>query len=121
MESLARPPAEVAGVPQVVGDEATAPPVAADRAAVPLVMAVKAAVHPGMPRLVLKLKDPPMRSVRAAGMSPVNSSPVVLEAMVAITESILSPLHPVSPQSAREPAPGPVSPQSPLLSPLLVP
>ncbi len=89
--SLACPPAEVAGVPQVVGDEATAPPVVADGAVVPLVVAVKAAAHPGMPRLVRKLEDPPMRSVWAAGMSPVNSSPVVLEAMVAITESAPEP------------------------------
>ncbi len=90
--SLACPPAEVAGVPQVVGDEATAPPVVADGAVVPLVVAVKAATHPGMPRLVRKLEDPSMRSVWAAGMSPVNSSPVVLEAMVAITESAPEPV-----------------------------
>ncbi len=36
VESLARSPAKVAGVPQVVGDKAAAPPVAADGAAVPL-------------------------------------------------------------------------------------
>ncbi len=40
VESLARSPAEVAGVPQVVSDEATAPPVVADRAAAPLVAAI---------------------------------------------------------------------------------
>ncbi len=45
VESLARSPAEVAGVPQVVGDEATASPVAADGAAVPLVAAVEAAAQ----------------------------------------------------------------------------
>ncbi len=73
VDSLVRSPS------QVVGDEATAPPVAADGAVVPLVTAVEAAVHPGMPRLVCKLEDPPMRSVRAAGMSPVNSNPVVTE------------------------------------------
>ncbi len=59
----------------------------ADGAAVPLMAAVKAAAHPGMPRQVRKLEDSPMRSVRAADFSPMKSSPVVLEAMVAITES----------------------------------
>ncbi len=82
VESLARSPAKVAGVPQVVGDKAAAPPVAADGAAVPLMAAVKAAAHPGMPRLVRKLEDSPMRSIRAADFSPMKSSPVVLEAMV---------------------------------------
>ncbi len=94
--SLARSPA------QVVGDEATAPPVAADGAAVPLVAVVEAAVHPGILRLVCKLDDPPMRSVRAAGMSPVNSSPVVLEAMMAVTETASEPAPPT--ESAPEPA-----------------
>ncbi len=47
VEFLARSPAKVAGVPQVVGDEAAAPPVAADEAAVSLVAADKAAAHPG--------------------------------------------------------------------------
>ncbi len=46
-ESLARSPAKVAGVPQVVGDKAAAPPVVADGAAVPLMATVKAAAHPG--------------------------------------------------------------------------
>ncbi len=55
VEALARSPAKVAGVPQVVGEKAAAPPVAADGAAVPLMAAVKAAAHPGMPRLVRKL------------------------------------------------------------------
>ncbi len=41
VEALARSPAKVAGVPQVVGDKAAAPPVAADGAAVPLLVAVK--------------------------------------------------------------------------------
>ncbi len=95
VESLARSPA------QVVGDEATAPSVAADGAAVPLVAVVEAAVHPGILRLVCKLDDPPMRSVRAAGMSPVNSSPVVLEAMVAVTETTPEPAPPT--ESAPEP------------------
>ncbi len=102
VESLARSPA------QVVGDEATAPPVAADRAAVPLVTAVEAAVHPGMPRLVCKLEDPPMRSVRAAGMSPVNSSPVVTEPALfrEPTESAPEPAPFREPtESAPEPAP----------------
>ncbi len=92
VESLAHSPAKVAGVPQVVGDKAAAPPVEADGAAVPLMAAVKAAAHPGMPRLVCKLEDPPMRSVRAAGMSPVNSSPVV-------TESAPEPAPPLWPTS----------------------
>ncbi len=100
VESLARSPAKVAGVPQVVGDKAAAPPVAADGVAVPLMAAVKAAAHPGMPRLVRKLEDSPMRSVRAADFSPMKSSPVVLEAMVAITESAPEPT-----ESAPEPAP----------------
>ncbi len=98
VEALARSPAKVAGVPQVVGDKAAAPPVAADGAAVPLLVAVKAAAHPGIPRRVCKLEDPPMRSVRAAGMSPVNSSPVV-------TESAPEPAPPREPtESAPEPA-----------------
>ncbi len=100
VESLARSPAKVAGVPQVVGDKAAAPPVAADGAVVPLMAAVKAAAHPRMPRLVRKLEDSPMRSVRAADFSPMKSSPVVLEAMVAITESTPEPT-----ESAPEPAP----------------
>ncbi len=82
VEALARSPAKVAGLPQVVGDKAAAPPVAAEGAAVPLMAAVKAAAHPGMPRLVRKLEDSPMRSVRAADFSPTKPSPVVLEAMV---------------------------------------
>ncbi len=99
VEALARSPAKVAGVPQVVGDKAAAPPVAADGAAVPLLVAVKAAAHPGIPRRVCKLEDPPMRSVRAAGMSPVNSSLVV-------TESAPEPAPPREPtESAPEPAP----------------
>ncbi len=57
-EFLARSLAKVAGVPQVVGDEAAAPPVAAD----------EAAAHPGISGLVRKLEDPPMRSVRAVGL-----------------------------------------------------
>ncbi len=80
VEALARSPAKVAGVPQVVGYKAAAPPVAADGAAVPLMAAVKAAAHPGMPRLLLKMEDSPMRSVRAADFSPTKPSPVVLEA-----------------------------------------
>ncbi len=67
VESLARSPAKVAGVPQVVGDKAAAPPVAADGAAVPLMAAVKAAAHPGMPRLVCKLEDPAQLSFVSAG------------------------------------------------------
>ncbi len=99
VDALARSPAKVAGVPQVVGDKAAAPPVAADGAAVPLLVAVKAAEHPGIPRRVCKLEDPPMRSVRAAGMSPVNSSPVV-------TESAPEPAPPREPtESAPEPTP----------------
>ncbi len=98
VEALARSPAKVAGVPQVVGDKAAAPPVVADGAAVPLLVAVKAAAHPGIPRRVCKLEDPPMRSVRAAGMSPVNSSPLV-------TESAPEPAPPREPtESAPEPA-----------------
>ncbi len=103
IESLARSPAKVAGVPQVVGDKAAAPPVAADRAALPLMAAVKAAAHPGMPRLVRKLEDSPMRSVWAADFSPMKSSPVVLEAMVAITESAPEPAPPREPTESCEP------------------
>ncbi len=103
VEALARPPAKVAGVPQVVGDKAAAPPVAADGAAVPLLAAVKAAAHPGMPRWVCKLEDPPMRSVRAAGMSPVNSSPVVTE----------SASEPAPAREAMESAPEPAPPREP--------
>ncbi len=91
VEALARSPAKVAGVPQVVGDKAAAPPVAADGAAVPLMTAVKAAAHPGMPRLVRKLEDSPMRSVRAADFSPTKPSPVVLEAMVERARSAPEP------------------------------
>ncbi len=40
VEALARSPAKVAGVPQVVGDKAAAPPVVADGAAVPLLAAL---------------------------------------------------------------------------------
>ncbi len=58
VEALARSPAKVTGVPQVVGDKAAAPPVAADGAAVPLLAAVRAAAHNGMPRLVRKLDLP---------------------------------------------------------------
>ncbi len=65
VEALARSPAKVAGVSQVVGDKAAAPPVAA----------VRAAAHNGMPRLVRKLEDSPMRSVRAADFPPMKSSP----------------------------------------------
>ncbi len=111
VESLARSPAKVAGVPQVVGDKAAAPPAAADGAVVPLRIAVKAAAHPGMPRLVRKLEDSPMRSVRAADFSPMKSSPVVLEAMVAITESAPEPT-----ESAPEPAP-PYEPTESALEP----
>ncbi len=67
-EFLARSPAKVAGVPQMVGDEAAAPQVAADEAAVSLVAADEAAAHPGIPGLLRKQEDPPMRSVRAAGI-----------------------------------------------------
>ncbi len=103
VESLARSPAKMAGVPQVVGDKAAAPPVAADGAAVPLMAAVKAAAHPGMPRLVRKLEDSPMRSVQAADFSPMKSSPVVLEAMVAITESAPEPVPPREPTESAPP------------------
>ncbi len=56
VEFLACSPDKVAGVPLVVGDEAAVSPVAAD----------EAAAHPGIPGLVRKLEDPPIRSVRAA-------------------------------------------------------
>ncbi len=106
VEALARSPAKVAGVPQVGGDKAAAPPVAADGAAVPLMAAVKAAVHPGMPRLVRKLEDSPMRSVRAADFSPTKPSPVVLEAMVESARSAPEPAPIREPtESAPEPAP----------------
>ncbi len=68
VEFLARSPAKVAGVPQVVVDKAAAPPVAADEAAETPVVADEATAHPEIPGLVRKLKDPPMRSVRAAGI-----------------------------------------------------
>ncbi len=117
VESLAHSPAKVAGVPQVVGDKAAAPPVAADGAAVPLMAAVKAAAHPGMLRLVRKLEDSPMRSVQAADLSPMKSSPVVLEAMVAITESAPEPTEsapePAPPREHTESAPEPALPRDP--------
>ncbi len=78
-------------MPQVVGDEAAAPPVAAVEAAVSLVAAAEAAAHPGIPGLVRKLEDPPMRSVRAAGI-PRLAPP---KAAVPAPE----PAHSVSPQS----------------------
>ncbi len=106
VKSSARSPAKVAGVPQVVGDKAVAPPVVADGAALALMAAVKAAAHPRMPRQVRKLEDLPMRSVWAADFSPMKSSPVVLEAMVAITESAPEPAPPREPiEFAPEPAP----------------
>ncbi len=106
VEALARSPAKVAGVPQVVGDKAAAPPVAADGAAVPLLAAVKAAAHPGMPRLVRKLEDSPMRSVQAADFSPTKPSPVVLEAMVESARSAPEPAPIREPtDSVPEPAP----------------
>ncbi len=49
VEALARSPAKVAGVPQVVGDKAAAPPVAADGAAVPLLVAIKSCSAPWDP------------------------------------------------------------------------
>ncbi len=113
VEALARSPAKVAGVPQVVGDKAAAAPVAADGAAVPLMAAVKAAAHPRLPRLVRKLEDSPMRSVRAADSSPTKPSPVVLEAMVERARSAPEPAPireptysaPEPAESAPEPAP----------------
>ncbi len=66
VEFLARSPDKVAGVPLVVGDEAAVSPVAADEAAMSPVAADEAAAHPGIPGLVRKLEDPPIRSVRAA-------------------------------------------------------
>ncbi len=125
VEALARSPAKVAGVPQVVGNKAAAPPVAADGAAVPLMAAVKAAAHPGMPRLVRKLEDSPMRSVRAADFSPTKPSPVVLEAMVERARSAPEPapireptysapvLDPAPVWEPTEPAPGPAPPWHP--------
>ncbi len=68
VEFLACSPAKVAGVPQVVVDEAAVPPVAADKAAMSPVVADEAAAHPGIPGLVRKLEDPPMRSVQTAGI-----------------------------------------------------
>ncbi len=43
-------------------------PVAADKAAMSPVVADEAAAHPGIPGLVCKLEDPPMRSGQAAGI-----------------------------------------------------
>ncbi len=51
-----------AAAPQVAADEAAEPPVAADEAAVSTVAADEAAAYPGIPGLVRKLEDPPMRS-----------------------------------------------------------
>ncbi len=117
VEALARSPAKVAGVPQVVGDKAAAPPVAVDGAAVPLLAAVRAAAHNGMPRLVRKLEDSPMRSVQAADFPPMKSSPVVLEAMVAITVSAPEPTESApEPTPSREPTesvPEPAPPREP--------
>ncbi len=52
VEALARSPAKVAGVPQVVGDKAAAPPVAADGAAVPLLVARSVPGAHGVPSRV---------------------------------------------------------------------
>ncbi len=57
-----------AAVSPVAADEAAVSPVAADEAAAPPVAADEAAARPGIPGLVHKLEDPPMRSVRPAGL-----------------------------------------------------
>ncbi len=94
VEFLACFPAKVAGVPQVVGDEAAA--------------------HPGIPGLVLKLEDPPMRSVWAAGIPrpapesrPAAESPARRRVHRPAAESTGPPQSP----PARRRVPGP--PQSP--------
>ncbi len=53
-------------------------------------------------RLASSLDDPSLISARAAGISPVDSSPVVLEAIVAVTEP--APVQEPT-ESAPEPAP----------------
>ncbi len=97
-------------MPQVGGDEAAAPPVAANEVAVSTVAADEAAAYPGIPGLVRKLEDPPMRSVQAVGI-PRLAPP---KAAVPIPEI---PLHSVSPQSPLQSPLHSVSPQSPFQEP----
>ncbi len=92
---LARSPAKVAGVPQVVVGEAAVPPVTAD----------EAAAHPGIPGLVRKLEDPRMRSVRAAGI------PILAPPKAAVPASELAPFREPT-ESAPEPAPSRESTES---------
>ncbi len=122
VEFLACSPAMVDGVPQVVGDEAVEPPVVADGATVSLPVADKAAAHPGIPGLVRKQEDSPMRSVRAAGIPRLASPKAAVPAPVPAPEP--DPFREPT-ESAPEPAPFPGahrarsfpgSPQSPLHS-----
>ncbi len=132
VEFLACSPAMVDGVPQVVGDEAVEPPVVADGATVSLPVADKAAANPGIPGLVRKQEDSPMRSVRAAGI------PRLASPKAAVPAPEPAPFREPT-ESAPEPAPFPgahrarsipgspqsplrsVSPQSPLQSPFREP
>ncbi len=98
VEFLARSPAKVAGVPQVVGDETVAPSVAADEAAVSLVVADEPAAHSGIPVLVHKLEDPPISSVWAAGI------PRLAPPKVAVPAPEPAPFRKPT-ESAPEPAP----------------
>ncbi len=70
----------------------------------------EAAAHPWIPWLVRKLKDPPMRSVRAAGIPRL--------ALPRRWCPFQSPLRSVSPQSPLQSPLRSVSPQGPLQSPL---
>ncbi len=81
VEALARSPAKVAGLPQVVGDKAAAPPVAADGAAVPLLVAVRAAAHNGMPRPVAPGVSPLLPSFVSLYSSPCVCSPVLIRCL----------------------------------------
>ncbi len=97
-------------MPQVAADEAAEPPVAADVFAMSTVAADEAAAYLGIPGLVRKLEDPPMRSVQAVGI-PRLASP---KAAVPIPEILL---HSVSPQSPLQSPLHSMNPQSPLQEP----
>ncbi len=129
VEFLARSPAKVADVPQVVGDETAAPPVAAGEAAEPQVAADEAAVspmagdeaaaHPMIPGLVRKLADTPMRTLGAAGIPRLAPPKAVVPVPEPApfrepTELLQSPLQSVSPQSPIQSLLCSESPESPL-------
>ncbi len=118
VEALARSPAKVAGVPQVVGDKAAAPPVAADGAGSAPNGGRQSCSAPRNAEAGAKLEGSPMRSVRAADFSPTKPHPVVLEAMVERARSAPEPA-PIWEPTYSAPEPAPIrSPRSPLQSPL---